>query len=110
MNVLFTVLFAFAIGYFVKHRGLAIVTYLALDAIVFCYQTLHLLLEWLAGGSEPAFGPNPSGGLPLEFSNRDLTVYGVVNLVIIAVGIGLVLLGTKVAARRAEKKGVIAVA
>ena len=32
MNVIFTVLFAFAIGFFVKQRGLAIVTYLALDA------------------------------------------------------------------------------
>jgi hypothetical protein len=103
MNVIFTVLFAFPIGYFVKHRGLAIVAYLALDAIVFCYQTLNLLLEWLAGGSELAFGSSPSGGLPLQFSNRDLAAYGVVNLVIIGGGVCLVLLGAKVAARRAEK-------
>ncbi len=35
MNVIFTVLFAFQIGFFVKTRGLAIVTYLALDALLF---------------------------------------------------------------------------
>jgi hypothetical protein len=52
-----------------------------------------LVIEWV-GGSKDAFGPYPKADKPEVWS------YGVVNLVIFAVGIGLVLLGHRVAARR----------
>lgn len=110
MNVVFTILFAFAIGFFVKQRGLAILVYLALDAILFTFQTLSVLLYWMSDGDgRLAFGPAPTT-FPVEYSESDTWGYGVVNLVIIAVGVGLVVLGTKVAARRAAKRHSVAVA
>ncbi len=57
MNIIFTVLFALPIGYFLKNRGIAIVTYLALDAIVFSYQSIGVLLDWMADNPPVAFGP-----------------------------------------------------
>lgn len=99
MNVIFTVLFAFAIGFFVQRRGLAIVTYLALDAIIFGFQSLNVLHdEWLDTDGR------------VTMTDKDLIGYGVVNLVVIVVGIGLVILGTVVAARRAGKRNGVSVA
>ncbi len=99
MNVLFTVLCAFAIGFFVKQRGLAIVTYLALEAIVFAYQTLNVLHDsWLDADGR------------VKLTNGDLLGYGGVNAIVILVGVGLVVLGTVVAARRAAKRNSVSVA
>jgi hypothetical protein len=109
MNIIFTVLFAFAIGYFVKDRGLAVVTYLALDAIVFAYQSVGVLLDWMAAKPPVAFGPSPKA-FPVEYSSSELWGYGLVNLVIIAVGVGLVVLGTRLSARRAAHRTAVAVA
>jgi hypothetical protein len=109
MNVIFTVLFALPIGYFLKNRGIAIVTYLALDAIVFSYQSVAVLLNWMADNPPVAFGPSPTS-FPVEYSNSELWGYGLVNLVIIAVGSGLVVLGARLSARRAAKRTAVAVA
>jgi hypothetical protein len=107
MNILFTILAAFPIGFFVKQRGLAIVTYLAIDALLFSFQTLGVLLDWMAGnaglGGAQAFGPFPTGPLPLNYQSSEVWGYGAVNLVIVLVGIGLTVLGAWVAARRATK-------
>jgi hypothetical protein len=109
MNVIFTVLFAFAIGYFLSQRGLAVVAYLALDAIVFSYQTLGVLLDWMADNPPTAFGPAPTG-FPVEYSSSETWGYGAVNLVVILIGVGLVVLGTWVRARRTARRSVVAVA
>lgn len=108
MNVIFTILAAFLLGFAVQRRGLAIVTYLALDAIVFTFQTLSLILGWLAGTS--TFVGPPSTSLPVRYSQSELWSYGVVNLVIMAAGVGLTILGTKVAARRTAKLSAVSVA
>ena len=92
MNVIFTVLFAFAIGYFVRQRLLAVVLYLALDSILFTMQTVNVLHDsWL----------EPDGRV--RFSNGDSLTYCGVNLAIIAIGVGLVILGTSFAERRASR-------
>lgn len=112
MNIIFTVLFAFPIGWFVKQRGLAVVGFLAADAILFTFQTLGVLLDWLGptqGMSGTAFGPKPTG-IPAPYSNSELTGYGLVNLVVIVVGVGLVVLGTHVAGRRSARRMVTTVA
>lgn len=109
MTIIFTVLFAFAIGFLVKQRGLAIVAYLALNGLVFAYQTLNVLLEWLGpkqGGEGMAFGPKPTG-FPVTYKNSELAAYGLVNLVAAAVGVGLVVLGTNVARRRASRRIIV---
>jgi hypothetical protein len=98
MNVIFTVLFAFGIGFFVKERGLAIVTYLALDAIVFTMQTVNVLHDsWLDDQGR------------VTFTNGDSLAYCGINIVIVAVGVALVLWGTAVGQRRAAKQDAVSV-
>lgn len=109
MNIIFTVLFAFAIGYFVKQRGLAIVAYLALNAIVLSYQSISVLLDWMANRPPVAFGPAPTS-FPVEYSGSEFMGYGVINLVVTAAGVGLVLLGTRLSARREARRSAVAVA
>jgi len=110
MNIIFTILLAFPIGFLVKQRGLAIVTYLALDAIFFTFQSVGVLLDWMANNPPVAFGPSPKGSFPVEYSNGEYLGYGVVNAIIIAVGVGLVVLGTYVAKRRAGQRASVTVA
>ena len=110
MMLIFTVLFALPIGYVVKPRGLAVVGYLASAAIVFSYQCVTVLLTWMADRPPVAFGPSPTGEFPVDYSTTETTGYGVVNLVILRVGVGLVVLGGTVRARRAAKREVVAVA
>lgn len=107
MCLIFTVLIAFPLGFFVKQRGVAVCLYLALDAMLFSFQTLNLLLEWLSG-SEHAFGAAPTT-LPAEYEGSDLLGYGLVNVAIAAVGVGLVLAGSRVAAKRAAGRRVVTV-
>ena len=110
MTIIFTVLFAFAIGFLVKQRGLAVVAYLALNGFVFAYQTLSVLLDWLGpnqGRAGTAFGPKPTG-FPVKFKQSELAGYGVVNLIATAVGVGLVVLGTNVARKRASRRIAVA--
>jgi hypothetical protein len=98
MNAIFTVLFAFGIGFFVKQRGLAIVSYLALDAILFTMQTVNVLHDsWLDDQGR------------VTFTNGDSLAYCGINIVITAVGVALVLLGTAVAQRRAARQDAIPV-
>ena len=96
MNLIYTILLAFLIGYFIRNRGIAICVYLALEALIFTFQTLNLLLEW-AGGSEEAFG----GTFP-DSSAESVLAYGAVNLVITGIGLGLVVLGRRTATKRAR--------
>lgn len=103
MNLIYTVVFAFAFGYFIKNRGVAICVYLGLEALIFTFQTLNLLLEW-AGGSQEAFG----GPFP-DSSASSVAGYGAVNLIITGIGVGLVVLGHKAAARRARSTTLVEV-
>ncbi len=113
MNIIFTVLAAFPIGYFVRQRGLAIVGFLAADALLFAYQTVDVLLIWMSGqpgafGGNGAFGKAPTK-LPIDYPAGDVTAYGVVNLAILLVGIGLTVVGGYVARRRAARRSVVSV-
>lgn len=99
MNVIYTVLAAFALGFLIRQRAAAVATYLALGALVFGYQTLWLVLEWV-GGSTAAFG----GPFPAS-ADSQIFGYGAVNLIITAAGVALVLLGVRVGSRRAVRRG-----
>ncbi len=110
MNIVFTLLFALPIGFFIKQRGLAIVTYLALDAILFSFQSLGVLLGWMANEPPLAFGPAPEGSFPVAYSASELFGYGIVNLIVISVGVGLVVLGTVLAKRRSADRVAVTVA
>jgi hypothetical protein len=95
MNLLVTPVAAVLIGLFVRPRLTGVTLYLGIEAVLFTFQTLVVLLAWLSGqggfGAETgpgAFGPAPTG-LPLTVVEGEVWAYGLVNLVIMLVGIGI---------------------
>ncbi len=110
MNLVYTLLLAFPIGYLVTSRSTAVLGYLAGGSYLLSLQSTWVLLSWLGHESRPAFGPFPEG-FPAQSSTSEIVGYGVVNLVITLVGVGLVLLGRRVAGRRRTRSNdVVAVA
>lgn len=107
MNVVFTLVASLGLGFFVRQRGTAVLTYLIADSFLFTFQTLEVLLNWMSGnegaGGAKAFGPFPTA-LPLTYQDSEVLAYGVVNLVIIAVGIGLTIGANRLATKRAATK------
>lgn len=108
MNLVYTILFALPLGYFVANRGVALLSYLLAGSYLFSFQSTGVLLDWLGHNSPSAFGPFPEG-FPAEASWSETFGYGIVNLVITVVGIGLVLLGHGLASRRSAKKNAVVV-
>lgn len=104
MNLFFTVLAAFPLGFLVTRRQTAVLSYLIVDSFLFSLQSLNLLLTWMSGGSglggSSGFGDTPTGAFPIDYSSSEVIAYGVVNAIIIVVGVGLVLLGSRARARR----------
>jgi hypothetical protein len=96
MELIVMIVTAFPIGFFIKSRTAAYITFIAVHGFAFTFQSADLIIEW-AGGSKAAFGPYPNADKPQIWS------YGVVNLVIFAAGLGLVALGHYVATRRRTK-------
>ena len=94
MNVLVTPIAAVLIGLFVRPRAVGVALYLAVEAVLFTFQTLVVLLagETGFGGTADtgAFGPTPTG-LPLSYVEGEIWAYGLVNLVVILIGVGIVL-------------------
>jgi hypothetical protein len=89
---LIVVIAAFPIGWLVRHRLTAFVVYLAGFNFLFTFQSIKLITEW-AGGSKAAFGPFPKA------NSGDAWSYGVVNLIFLAVGLGLLVAGRFAGAR-----------
>jgi len=98
MELIVMLLAPFPIGFFMRNRLAAFVTYIALHGFVFTFQSLSLIIEWISG-SQQAFGPYPKA------SSSEVLSYGVVNLGIFAVGLGLVYLGHRLGARRRTRSG-----
>lgn len=108
MNLIYTVLVALPLGLLISSRSTAILTYLLIGSYLFSFQSTSVLLGWLAHRGRSAFGPFPEG-FPAESSNGELIGYGVVNLIITLAGVGLVLVGARLRARRESKLNVVAV-
>jgi hypothetical protein len=104
VNLFFTILAAFPLGFLVTRRQIALLAYLIVGSFVFSLQSVNLLLTWMSGGSglggSSGFGDTPSGQFPIDYSSSEVIAYGVVNGLITLVGVGLVLLGARVRARR----------
>jgi hypothetical protein len=103
MNIAVTLLTALPLGLFVRQRRWALATYLLIECWAFTFQTLYVFLNWAGAkagiGGAQAFGPYPTR-FPLDYKDSEVIAYGVVNLVICLVGIGLVLLGHRLRNRR----------
>ncbi len=91
------ILIPLPLGLLVRNRTAAFMAYIAIHAFVFTFQTASLVMEW-ANGSTEAFGSFP------DFNDGDLWGYGVVNLVIYSVGIGLVALGCRLRTKRNARR------
>src|SRR5262245_7724041 len=114
MNLIFTLVAALPLGYLVRGRLVAVFTYLVVDSFLFTFQTLGVLLTWMSGGAgiggASGFGDSPTGSFPIDYASGEVAAYGVVNLVLVLVGIGLVLLGARARAWRAARGTVVDVA
>lgn len=93
MNVVTTPIVAILVGMFVRSRLLGAVLYLSIQAFVFTFQTLMVLLIWMAGiggpfGGNGAFGAAPTG-FPIPFSEGDVWIYGLLNVAVLLVGTAL---------------------
>jgi hypothetical protein len=104
MNIVYTVLVAFPLGFFMARRSTALLSYLVVGSFVFTWQSLGVLLTWMSGGTglggASGFGDSPSGQFPIGYDNGELIAYGVVNAIITLAGVGLVVVGSRVRARR----------
>jgi len=106
MNVVFTILIAFPLGYFISQRSTAVITFVLANSFLFTFQTAFLMMKWV-DGDEHAFGNHS-----LDWSTeRSVQFYSyiVINALIIAVGVGLVILGHRIRARRSTSRDVVAV-
>ena len=83
MNVIFTVLIAFPLGYFVSQRGAAVLTYVLADGFLFTFQTAFLVMKWV-DGDDHAFGDRGRDWSTEQYGQ--FYSYLVLNAVIIAVG------------------------
>lgn len=108
MTLLYTVLIALPLGLFIQSRSTAVLSYLLVGSYLFSFQNTSVLLGWLGHSSTPAFGPHPEG-FPAQAQTGEVVGYGVVNAVVALVGVGLVLLGAALRARRASKRDVVTV-
>lgn len=114
MNILVTPVLVVLIGLFVRSRLIAALLYLVIESIVFTFQTLMVLLSWMAGmggfggaTEQGAFGPAPTG-FPVHFSEGEAWLYGLANMGIMIVGVALVVLIVTLRNRsRAKKSPVI---
>jgi hypothetical protein len=104
MNVILTILVGFPLGYLIRTRSTAVITYVLVDAYLFTFQTLFLLMQWVDGDTH-AFGPH--GRSWSAEKSTQVFSYLVLNGVIVAIGIGLVVLGQKVRARRTAARDVV---
>lgn len=103
MELIVMILIPLPLGLFVRNRTAAYMAYIAIHAFVFTFQTANLVMEW-ANGSTEAFGSFP------DFNNEDLWGYGIVNLVIYSIGLGLVTLGCRLRTKRNARRSSVELA
>ncbi len=91
------ILVPFPLGLLVRSLVAVYIAYVAIHAFVFTFQTALLVMEW-ANGSTEAFGPFP------DYDNGDVWAYGIVNLVIYSIGLGLITLGHRIRTNRNTRR------
>jgi hypothetical protein len=105
VNIILTILIGFPLGFFIRSRTHAVVTYVLVDSYLFTFQTAFLLMQW-ADGDQHAFGAR-GGDWSAERTTMVLS-YLVLNGVIVAIGVGLVLLGHRIRSRRTAARDIVA--
>jgi hypothetical protein len=103
MELIIMILVPLPLGLLVRNRTAAYLSYIAIHAFVFTFQTAFLIIEW-ANGSTSAFGPFP------DADDGQVWAYGVINLVFYGVGLGLVTLGCRIRAKRNARRNSVELA
>jgi len=98
MEIIVLLLVPLPLGLLVRSRTAGLVAYTALHAFVFTFQTLVLVVGWASGSGRSAFGAFP------DADTGEVWAYGLVNLVVYAAGLGLLVAGQRVAARRRARR------
>ncbi len=103
MNLLFLPI-AFLFGFLIRPKGVAVAIYIAVDALLFTFQSMMQLLLGISGryGELNAYWITGAGD-HFTFGWGGFISYGLLNLVIVGIGIGLVLLGARLRTRRDSK-------
>lgn len=96
MIAIVTLLAAFPLGFLVRDRLAASGAFLALHLYAFTFQTGYLTRAWVRG-DDSAFAREADFGL----------AYLVVTAAVLALGLGLVLLGHHLGARRRDRRGAV---
>jgi hypothetical protein len=99
VNVVFTLLVALPIGFFVRRRGTAIVSFVLAASYLFTFQTAFLVMKWVDGDPH-AFGDRGRNWSTEQYGQ--FISYLVLNGVIVAIGVGLVILGGRIRTRRSR--------
>lgn len=99
MNLIYTVLVALPLGFFIGRRGLAMIVYVLAGTWVLGFQHVAVILAWLANDQPIAFGPSPMS-FPITYDDDQYAGYVAANLAITVVGLGLVALGVWLKERR----------
>ncbi|MFC4055830.1 hypothetical protein ACFOY4_39605 [Actinomadura syzygii] len=95
MELILMVLLPLPLGYLVRNRTAAYLTYVGVHSFAFTFQTMTLTRAWV-GGETRAFAKDPDS-VPWS--------YAAVNVAIYAAGLGLVTLGAWLRSRRASTPG-----
>lgn len=116
MNIIFAIIAGPLLGWFIKSRPQSAAIYLASTSMLFTFQSIQVLLGWMAdeGGffgliDHGAFGSAPTG-FPAVYAPSELYSYGLVNLVITLLGLGIVFLFCWLRTRHDAKRGSVDVA
>ncbi|WP_152345874.1 hypothetical protein [Brevibacterium sp. CFH 10365] len=95
MIAIVTVLGAFGLGYLLRSRLAAHLSYAVAYLWAFVFQTLYLLLASFDEADDPVFAP---GSFPLE--------YGLVTLGILIIGFALIEVGHRLRARLRHRRSI----
>ncbi|SFC98426.1 hypothetical protein [Klenkia taihuensis] len=101
MEIIVLLLVPLPLGLLVRHRTAGFVAYTAVHAFVFTFQSLVLVVGWAGGVGRSAFGAFPAADM------GEVWAYGAVNLVVYAVGLGLLVAGQRVAGRRRAEQSAV---
>lgn len=105
MNIILTILIGFPLGFLIRSRRTAVISYVLVDSYLFTFQTAFLLMQWV-DGDDHAFGTRGRDWSAMR--TTQFVSYLVLNGVIVALGIGLVVLGHRLRHRATTRETVAA--
>ena len=94
MALILMLLTALPIGFFIRSRPAAYAVYITAELFLFTFQSMGIVLDWVGGETDALGGPFP------DYEMGQYLGYGLVNLVIFGIGLGLVTLGLRLRSRR----------